>query len=353
MEQNGELLLIELNEENLESMIYEIRGQRVMLDFDLARVYGYETRYFNRQVQRNIEKFPSDFMFQLNSIESEYLVKCQFGTSQKSLGEPEDLMMPKKSASSGKQILKCQNVTSSWGGTRKPPYAFTEQGIYMLMTVLRGELAIKQSITLIRLFERMKSYIMTSNNLTTTGELLKLTNQVNENTKAIQKLEQDNKDAKNKLEEVMDYFIDPSTYKPFIILNGQRLESDRAYQTIFSLAKHTIDIVDDYINERTLYLLLGISEDIGITIYSDNVARNPLKEEYIDYFKSQSGLNISIRPTNNLYHDRYIVIDYNYPHKKIFISGPSLKDAGNRIASIYETDDTNKYETILNPLLEH
>ena len=123
MEQNGELLLIELNEENLESMIYEIRGQRVMLDFDLARVYGYETRYFNRQVQRNIEKFPSDFMFQLNAIESEYLVKCQFGTSQKSLGEPEDLMMPKKSASSGKQILKCQNVTSSWveQGNRHTP----------------------------------------------------------------------------------------------------------------------------------------------------------------------------------------------------------------------------------------
>ena len=83
MKQNNDLLLIELDKESLESMIYEIRGQRVMLDFDLARVYGYETRYFNRQVQRNIEKFPSDFMFQLNAIESEYLVKCQFGTSRK------------------------------------------------------------------------------------------------------------------------------------------------------------------------------------------------------------------------------------------------------------------------------
>ena len=329
MKQNNELLLVELDEESLESMIYEIRGQRVMLDFDLARIYGYETKRFNEQVKNNIEKFPEDFMFRLTTIESEYLV------------------MPKKSTSRKTSFFSGQS-----GGTRKPPYAFSEKGIYMLMTVLRGELAIKQSIALIRLFEKMKSYIVTSNNLTTTGELLKLTNQVNENTKAIQKLEQDNKDAKNKLEEVMDYFIDPSTYKPFIILNGQRLESDRAYQTIFSLAKHTIDIVDDYINERTLYLLLGIGEDIGITIYSDNVARNPLKEEYIDYFKSQSGLNISIRPTNNLYHDRYIVIDYNYPHKKIFISGPSLKDAGNRIASIYETDDTNKYETILNPLLK-
>lgn len=330
MKQNNELLLIELDEESLESMIYEIRGQRVMMDFDLAKIYGYSTRALNQQVQRNIEKFPEDFMFQINKIESEDLVKSQNVTSRK-----------------GGYFL------GQFGGTRKLPYAFTEKGIYMLMTVLRGELAIKQSITLIRLFEKKKSYIMASNNLTTTEELLKLTNKVNENTKAIQRLEQDNKDAKNKLEEVMDYFIDPSTYKPFIILNGQRLESDRAYQTIFSLAKHTIDIVDDYISERTLYLLLGISEDIEITIYSDNVARNPLKEEYIDYFKSQSGLNITIKPTNNLYRDRYIVIDYSFSDKRIFISGPSLKDAGNRIASIYETEDPDKYETVLNPLLKH
>ncbi len=349
MKQNNELFLIELDKESLESMIYEIRGERVMLDFDLARIYGYSTKAFNQQVKNNIEKFPDDFMFQINSNESEKVLRSKKLTMDEKASRSKKSTI-NKSGNLRSKILTANQLSSK---RRYNPYAFTEKGIYMLMTILRGELAIKQSITLIRLFERMKSYIMTSNNLTTTGELLKLTNQVNENTKAIQRLEQDNKDAKNKLEEVMDYFIDPSTYKPFIILNGQRLESDRAYQTIFSLAKHTIDIIDDYINERTLYLLLGISEDIGITIYSDNVARNPLKEEYIDYFKSQSGLNISIRPTNNLYHDRYIVIDYNYPHKKIFISGPSLKDAGNRIASIYETDDTNKYETILNPLLKH
>ena len=127
MEQNTEMLLSELNEENLESMIYEIRGERVMLDFDLARVYGYETRYFNRQVQRNIEKFPSDFMFRLNVIESECLVKCQFGTSRKEW-----------------------YFSGQSGGTRKLSYAFTEKGIYTLMTVLHGELAIKQSIALIR-----------------------------------------------------------------------------------------------------------------------------------------------------------------------------------------------------------
>ena len=322
MEEKNELLLNELNEENLESMIYEIRGERVMLDFDLARIYGYTTKAFNQQIKNNNEKFPEDFMFRLSKQDVSQILRSK--------------------------IMTANELSSK---RRYNPYAFTEKGIYMLMTVLRGELAIKQSITLIRLFEKMKNYVVSSNNLTTVNELLKLTNQVNENTKSIERLNQDNDDAKKKLEVVMNYFVDPSTYKPFIILNGQRAESDHAYQTIFSSAKSTIDIIDDYINERTLYLLLGINKAIKITIYSDNVSRNPLKEEYVDYFKSQSGLNITIKPTNNLYHDRYIVIDYSFSDKKIFISGPSLKDAGNRIAVIYETEDTKKYEKILDSLL--
>lgn len=111
--------------EQMENLIYEIRGQKVLLDVDLAKIYGYETKNFNRQVKNNIEKFPSDFMFRLTADE----------------------------------ILRCKNFTSSWGGTRYLPYAFTEQGIYMLMTVLKGELATKQSLALVRIFKGMKDYI--------------------------------------------------------------------------------------------------------------------------------------------------------------------------------------------------
>ena len=88
-----ELMPIELTNETIESMIYEIRGQKVMLDFDLARIYGYETRYLNRQVKNNSSKFPSEFMFQLSEDE-------------------------------WREILKCKNFTSSWGGSRKLPTAF-------------------------------------------------------------------------------------------------------------------------------------------------------------------------------------------------------------------------------------
>ena len=110
---NKNLEMIELNNKTIETMIYIVRGKKVMLDFELANIYGYETKNFNRQVKNNINKFPEEFMFQLSSEEFE-------------------------------SILRCKNFTSSWDGIRKPPYAFTEQGVYMLMTVLKGDLATKK-----------------------------------------------------------------------------------------------------------------------------------------------------------------------------------------------------------------
>lgn len=110
--------------------IYLIRGQKVMLDADLAEMYGYGTKNFNRQVKNNIEKFEGeDFMFQLTD---------------------EEMV----------ELSRCKNFTSSWGGSRYLPNAFTEQGVYMLMTVLRGGLAIKQSRALVRTFKQMKDFII-------------------------------------------------------------------------------------------------------------------------------------------------------------------------------------------------
>ena len=121
----NEIEVIELDSEKIESMIYYVRNQKVMLDFELAEIYGYETKSFNRQVKNNNDKFDEDFMFQLSK--EEY-----------------------------KEILRCKNFTSSWGETRHLPYAFTEQGIYMLMAVLKGEIAVKQSKALIRIYGEVK-----------------------------------------------------------------------------------------------------------------------------------------------------------------------------------------------------
>ncbi len=112
MDNKDEIMIV--HQDTLANKIYTVRGQKVMLDFELAELYGYETKNFNRQVRNNIEKFEGEgFMFQLTVEEM--------------------------------NNLRCKNFTSSWGGTRYLPHAFTEQGIYMLMTVLKGELAVKQS----------------------------------------------------------------------------------------------------------------------------------------------------------------------------------------------------------------
>ncbi len=120
-----EIIITELNNETIESMVYVIRGQKVMLDFELAKIYGYETKRFNEHVKNNINRFPERYRFQLNKEEYEI-------------------------------ILRSKKSTSSWGGTRKLPYAFTEQGIYMLMTGLKGDLATKHSIALIDAFKQMR-----------------------------------------------------------------------------------------------------------------------------------------------------------------------------------------------------
>jgi hypothetical protein len=117
-----------ITDETIISKIYNIRGQKVMLDSDLAEMYGVEVRVLNQAVKRNTERFPRDFMFQLSKTET--------------------------------NNLKSQFVTSSWGGKRKPPFAFTEQGVSMLSGVLNSSLAIQVHIQIIRIFSKMKELLL-------------------------------------------------------------------------------------------------------------------------------------------------------------------------------------------------
>lgn len=128
----------------IQSKIYEIRGQRVMLDFDLAELYQVETRRLNEAVKRNIKRFPKDFMFQLNV--DEWI------------------------------ILKSQFATSRWGGTRKLPYAFTEQGLAMLSGVLNSDIAIQVNINIMRAFVAVRQMIANP----TVDKTTKLQQEVNE-----------------------------------------------------------------------------------------------------------------------------------------------------------------------------
>ena len=170
--------------EQMKDLIYEIRGQKVMLDKDLAKIYGYETKNFNRQVKNNIEKFPDDFMFQLTYDEA---LRCNFFTLNKNGN------------------MRGQHI-------KYLPYAFTEQGIYMLMTVLKGELATQQSLALIRIFKSMKDYV-SSGALISAEDFLKLSIQTNENRSAIARLETEVL-KKSDLPMIFKAFSDEKAFEP-------------------------------------------------------------------------------------------------------------------------------------------
>lgn len=155
----------------IQNKIYEIRGQRVMLDFDLAALYQVETKALNRAVKRNIERFPERYMFQLNKEEYEIL-RCQIGTS------------------------------SNHGGTRYLPYAFTEQGVSMLSAVLRSPTAIQVSISIIDAFVAMRNYIMTTT--TITAEL----SEIRAKLALMERADEDNAEAVNDLSEDMRKELD-------------------------------------------------------------------------------------------------------------------------------------------------
>ena len=345
--QKDKLETIELTEQNIESMVYFIRCQKVMLDFDLARIYGYSTKAFNQQIKRNLNKFPEDFMFQLTAEEVNAISRNKKSTLDNDI----DMLKTEKTLNESEKLMRSQNVTpqiwntSNTGGRTYLPYVFTEQGIYMLMTVLKGELAIKQSIALIRLFKQMKDYISENRSILNVDSAL-INNKFSSYDKRFETIE-------NKLNIVMDNFIDPSTYKHFFILEGEKIEAALAYQQIYSLAEHSIIIIDDYIGLRTIQLLKVAKPDIDIIIFSDNVARDCVDEQTLIDFNNEYHRDIKLFKNDNKFHDRYIVIDYTYPNEAIYHSGPSSKNAGHKISTITKIDEMKAYRPLLNDLLRN
>ena len=342
--QKDNLEIIELTEENIESMVYSIRGQKVMLDFDLARIYGYSTKAFNQQVKNNIDKFPEDFMFKLTSNEANEILMSKNLTSSET-----EILKSKKSATKERDVgvLRSKNLTANQLSSKRRynPYAFTEQGIYMLMTVLKGDLAIVQSIALIRLFKQMKDYISENRSLLNVDSAL-INNKFSSYDKRFETIE-------NKLNIVMDNFIDPSTYKHFFILEGEKIEAALAYQQIYSLANHSIIIIDDYIGLRTIQLLKVAKPDIDIIIFSDNVARDCVDEQTLIDFNNEYHRDVKLFKNDNKFHDRYIVIDYTYPNEAIYHSGLSSKNAGHKISTITKIDEMKAYRPLINDLLKN
>ena len=273
--------IILINEDTIQSKIYLVRGQKVMLDFELAEIYGYTTTKFNQQVKNNIEKFDEDFMFELTKEEFENL-------------------MSKK-------------LTSSWGGRRKLPKVFTEQGIYMLMTVLKGDLATRQSKALIRTFKQMKDYIIENQNLIGEREYLQLSMQVSENILTTMELRSDLNDIEDQMDKLSN-----------VVTRSE---------------------LSEVMNE--------FGEPHIVKIFSDNLSKGLRENTYKDFCKEYPHLNIQLYHSGGIFHDRYIIIDYHTDNEKIYLCGTSSKDAGRRITSILEDPDRMKYTAMIQELMKN
>lgn len=314
-EQNKEIVVID--ETTIKSKIYYIRNQKVMLDFELAEIYGYETRAFNQQVKRNNEKFDDDFMFQLTDEEVYELSRSQNVTLKRGTGRGSNI--------------------------KYNPYAFTEQGIYMLMTVLRGELAVKQSKALIRMFKQMKDFIIENQDFISSKELVQIAIQTNQNTKDIAEIKSQMA-TKEDLKKVMDNFIDPETYKHFLLMNGDKIEADVAYTKIYKSAKKSIYVIDNYIGLKTLELLRAARDKTQIIVFSDNVKNKDMLTKNIldDFRKDYPNIDLKLKIAGKKYHDRYIAIDYGTENEAFYLCGASSKDAGNKISSITKIEESSK-----------
>ena len=321
--------------------IYIIRGQKVMLDVELAEIYGYETKRFNEQVKNNIEKFDDDFRFQLTKEEWENL-RSKISTSKSETGS---------------------------GGRRYLPYVFSEARNYMLMTVLKGELAVKQSKALIRTFKQMKDYIVENQGLIGQREFLQLSMQITSNVVEMQDLRRDlmnvedkvaglvdnlgNVVHKSELSELILDLSNPQLKYGFLLLNGEPIEANLAYKDIYSIAKKSIYIVDNYIGVKTLVLLKDIPSSVEITIFSDNVGKGLHTLEYQDFCKEYPFRKIKFQKSGGEFHDRYIIIDWNTDKQRIYHCGASSKDAGQRITTISEVVDQVVYADLINKLLKN
>lgn len=316
---------------DIQGMIYQIRNQQIMLDFDLAKLYGYELKKMNQQVKRNIDRFPEDFMFQLTKEEVE-LVKSHFVTSPSNLFQGQE------------------------GGTRKLPYVFTEQGVNQLSAVLKSPIAVKQSVLIIRTFVKMRHYIIQNRQLLDGYDILKIESRLNNTEQEIRQIKSnmatkdDVSTSDKKLENLIENFIVTEQIKEFAFLKGDKFEADELFIKLYSEANYTIYIVDNYISIKTLSHLKHKKENVNVIIFTTNAGgKDKLrKAEFNDFNAQYPSLLLK---NNSLSHDRYIILDYNTWKERIYHSGASIKDAGQKVCSVNEITDKQIYHCMIDTLL--
>ena len=256
-----------------------------MLDKDLAELYGYEVKKLNQQVKRNLERFPEDFMFQLRMEE-----------------------IPDSSKS---QIVTLNERGNKRGSNiKKLPYSFTEQGIYMLSTVLRGDLAIKQSIFIMRAFREMRHFIANNAAL----------------FERISKVELKQLEADKKFDRLFEYVNTHAETNQKLFFDGQIYDAFSLLIELIQKADQEIILVDGYVDVSTLNVLAKKKSGVAVTIYT--FPKTKLTAKDVAAFNAQYP-QLDVKYTN-IFHDRFLILD----GKTVYHIGASLKDAGKKCFGI-------------------
>ena len=220
----------------------------------------------------------------------------------------------------------------------------------MLMTVLKGDLAIRQSKALIRTFKQMKDYITQNPILSESSNIEKLSLQISKNTSDIREIKE-TMITKEDLTKVIKSFSLPDKGIEYVIYAGQTFEADVAYADIYCKAKKKLYIVDNYIGPKTLLMLKSAPTNVDIIIFSDNLM-NILRLSEFQAFKAEyPNVRVSFQRTGGKFHDRYIVVDYKTRAEKIYHCGTSSKDAGHKITTITKADNMKLYYPMIDDLI--
>jgi hypothetical protein len=278
------------DEGNIQALIKTIRGVQVILDRDIAKLYGVETGALNRQVKRNEERFPEDFMFRLSSEEWENL-KCQIGIS-------------------------------SWGGDRQLPYAFTENGIAMLSSVLRSTTAIEVNIQIMRAFSAMRRFMLA-------------------NAQMFQRIESVEKrqiatDAK--VDSILERLNVAEFPSQGVFYDGQLWDARALVLKLVLGAKKSLILIDNWATVETLDLFTKKRKGIKLTIFTSehydkkHVPHHKISDADISTFNAQYP-KLTVR-YNESFHDRFLIVD----DKELYLIGASLKDLGKKCFGFTKMD---------------
>lgn len=259
-----------------------------------------------------------------------------------------------------KSQIATLNVSKNKRGMhiKKMPFAFTEQGIYMLATVLRGELAEQQSIFIMRTFREMRHYIKQNQQFVTRSEMELLSSKVTEisvqTATVIDKQKQTDQKVdliQKNVEQLSENFITDKDKKNFVIYKGQKLEADIAYIEIYQQAKKSIYVVDDYMNAKSLQHLSQKADGVEVVLFTENGkgGKGFLTKSLVTDFQNEYP-SLRIKPNPDC-HDRLIVLDYDEETEQVYLCGASSKDAGKKLCAINQITETAIIHPVIDRLL--